>query len=188
MINGIFAGILFLVWVWFGWRINTHFSFTGKAKENFASLWAGTLLFYLFAAFVTVQKCGNLGDLLLLWAVISIAATLAIVLLLLAICVFILIPVAAIMTAWEVLVSPQKKDAVRKIFPRKSWLKVPAVFCVLAFIALCGWLGSQPNPSCEAPLAEEAGPDVEAIQAALAEHAPELVDDLEMMEPIDKSE
>ena len=98
MVNGIVAGVLFLVWLWLGFRLHGRMR-DESWKESFVGTWAVSLVLYGVAASQMVETCGNMGDLLLAWAWMSMGVTL----LVLGICLAIFIVGFVVVFCWAAL-------------------------------------------------------------------------------------
>lgn len=172
MVNGILAGVLFLVWLWLGFRLGSQVR-DKTWKEAVVGVWALSLVLYGLAAQQMMLVCGNTGDLLLTWAWMSMALTLFILgLLLCGLAVIVVIVFCA--AALDRAIPEEMRNTVWLGAPGR---RVAGLGGALLFLVLCGWFGSRPNPACEGAAVVESKPDIEAIRAILKEQAPELLDD-----------
>lgn len=185
MLEGAVAGILFIVWIWLGFKIaeripNPKEEWEDSHKERFAMLWFASLVTYAPAAVVTLQECGSLGTLLLLWAKISVVAALGLTLAVGGILAIFLAVAWVFLTAAEKAeeIAPDTVASVKEAVNDVNTWRGVLVLAGGLFVAFCAWLGSLPNPRCEAQVLPP--PDVADIMAAVADNNPTMAFDFLM--------
>lgn len=172
MISGILAGTFFLIWGWLGYKVVTAIPRRPGLepwkdepwRERVAGGWLLSMFTYVVAGGMTADACGTLGDLLLFWAVLTLLSVLGIggVLLL-----SIVVGSAGSKAVNGAIAAYKKVAGEDSPPPGLTYAQLG-----IGFLAFCGWLGSLPNPNCEAEVIQAMS--VESALSELADHNPEM--------------
>jgi len=170
MVAGMFGGLFFAVWIWLGFSLadklrDFHWDRAGlDGPEIVAGFWFISSIAYLIAAIDTITSCGSLGDLLLTWGLYSVAGSLMLVAFmgLIFLILFGTLVVVEATTRTFPGVGDISEDVCELAMTRKFWFIIIGLF-----ILVCGWLGSFPNPACEAMTVDS---EIVEIREVLSEH------------------